>query len=101
VSIDILDEDHSLKLAMRRLAGDEKLRTGLGANARELWQRRFSLRSMAEGYREVLEETLKIPVRSTVPADLPAHLRSSGLEHARRLIQDVTGPSTGLDQLRW
>ena len=49
VSIDILDEDHSLTLAMRRLATDEGLRARLGANARELWQRRFRLEAMAAG----------------------------------------------------
>ena len=53
MSIDILDEDHSLKLAIRRLATDEKLRVMLGSNARALWSERFRLEGMVAGYQRV------------------------------------------------
>ncbi len=42
VAIDILDEDHSLRLAMRRLASDGSLREQLGRAAREWWGREHS-----------------------------------------------------------
>ncbi len=54
VSIDILDEDHSLKLAVRRLASDEKLRVSLGSNAHALWAERFRLERMVAGYQEAI-----------------------------------------------
>ena len=48
VAIDILDEDHSLRLAMRRLASDAALREQLGAAAREWWAREHSLGAMVD-----------------------------------------------------
>ena len=61
VSIDILDEDHSLKLAIRRLATDEKLRAMLGSNARALWSERFRLEGMVAGYQRVIGQLLEAP----------------------------------------
>src|SRR5690606_2972882 len=61
VSIDILDEDHSLKLALRRLATDARLRATLGANAHRLWRHRFHLDSMAAGYAGALTTALQVP----------------------------------------
>jgi glycosyltransferase involved in cell wall biosynthesis len=54
VAIDILDEDHSLRLAMRRLAQDADLRARLGRAAREYWQREHSIEAMTEDYVRVL-----------------------------------------------
>ncbi len=59
VSIDILDEGHSLKLAIRRLATDEKLRATLGSNARALWSERFRLEGMVAGYQRVIARLLQ------------------------------------------
>ena len=102
VSIDILDEDHSLKLAIRRLAGDAKLRTALGANALNLWQNRFQLRSMAGGYLQAFADTLNSPPGpSKDRADLPGHLRASGAEHAARLAREVAGISLQIDGVKW
>src|SRR5690606_8322021 len=42
VAIDILDEDHSLRLAMRRLAGDAGLRDTLGRAAASYWEMHHS-----------------------------------------------------------
>jgi glycosyltransferase involved in cell wall biosynthesis len=93
VSIDILDEDHSLKLAMRRLATDEKLRAMLGSNARAVWSERFRLEGMVAGYQRVVARLLQAP-----PADadrlktLPLHLRASGAEHAESIVSEIVGP---------
>ena len=93
VSIDILDEGHSLKLAIRRLATDEKLRVVLGSNARALWSERFRLEDMVAGYQRLVAQLLQAP-----PADanrlktLPIHLRASGAEHAESLVREIVGP---------
>ena len=92
VSIDILDEDHSLKLALRRLATDEKLRATLGSNGRTLWAQRFRLEQMAAGYQETIVRVLQ--TKSNGPGIrriLPPHLRSSGTEHADALVKEIMG----------
>ena len=42
IAIDILDEDHSLALAMRRLATQPALRESLGHAAADHWRRQHS-----------------------------------------------------------
>ena len=94
VSIDILDEDHSLKLAIRRLATDEKLRVMLGSNARALWAERFRLEGMVAGYRRVIAQLLQAPPRAMPMRlkTLPLHLRASGTEHAESMVREIVGP---------
>ena len=93
VSIDILDELHSLKLAMRRLAMDQQLRSALGANAQALWARAFRLETMVEGYQRVIAEALRSqPGHAAARAHLPAHLRATGVEHAESLVREIVGP---------
>ena len=90
VSIDILDEDHSLTLAIRRLATDDALRAALGSNARALWAERFRLESMVTRY----EEAIARAVDTAVPegrATLPPHLVSTGTEHAESLVKEICG----------
>ena len=81
VSIDILDEAHSLTLAMRRLVTDEKLRSVLGANARRLWAERFQLEAMAAGYLEAIERALRAAT-SRSPRE-PAVASPGGRDRAR------------------
>jgi hypothetical protein len=92
VAIDILDEDHSLGLAMRRLAADSRLRETIGANARELWSQRFTLERMAVAYLEVIDRTRQTPVARRTTASLPAHLRLEGAEYAEELVKEILGP---------
>jgi len=54
VAIDILDEDHSLRLAMRRLATDADLRATLGRAGQEFWGHEHSLERMVEDYERVI-----------------------------------------------
>ena len=92
VSIDILDEGHSLKLAIRRLATDEKLRATLGSNARALWAERFRLEGMVAGYQRVIAQLLQAPPeRADRLTTLPLHLRSSGAEHAESIVKEILG----------
>jgi hypothetical protein len=91
VAIDILDEDHSLDLAMRRLATDARLRETIGANARELWAERFTLTKMVEGYRESIEQALRTAAGARDTAGLPAHQRASGAEYAEASVREILG----------
>lgn len=82
VAVDIMDEDHSLRLAMRRLGLDPDLRASLGAAAREHWKAHHTLEGMAEDYRRVMREARETPAPS---AALPAHLVDDG----GRLVSDI------------
>ncbi len=94
VSIDILDEDHSLKLAMRRLGTDEKLRATLGANARALWANDSGSNDMVAGYQEAIASALLRAERPGAARNLPAHLRADGTEHAESLVKEIPVRST-------
>ena len=94
VSIDILDEDHSLRLAIQRLSVDASLRAALGRNARALWAERFRLEQMAAAYERTIAAALTAPLPdAAVRATLPAHLRSTGIEHAERVLGDAGFPA--------
>jgi glycosyltransferase involved in cell wall biosynthesis len=92
VSIDIVDEDHSLGIAVARLAADAALRRRLGAGARTLWQRRFRLDDMVHAYVSVIKETIAKPAGvSGRTVSLPKHLQP-GLEYVERTLQDAGLP---------
>jgi glycosyltransferase involved in cell wall biosynthesis len=87
VSIDILDEQHSLRLAMRRLADDTGLRRALGRSARKLWLERFTLEQMVSSFGEIIETARALPPPdSAARARMPAHLVSDGTEMTGRLL---------------
>jgi hypothetical protein len=75
VAVDILDEDHSLRLAMRRLATDADLRALVGRAAREYWTREHSVDGMADDYERIIRDAA---ARPDPAVDLPAHMRNSG-----------------------
>ena len=82
VAVDILDEDHSLRLAMRRLATDATLRRSLGAAGRHFWQREHSMPRMVEDYERVIAEAVATPAQDVT---LPSHLVNDG----DRLLNDT------------
>lgn len=84
VSIDLLDEDHSLGLALRRLVSDQPLRTALGDAAANHWATHHTIEHMVRDYLGLLVDAAR---RAAPPAALPAHLRPDGLEHARELLE--------------
>ena len=89
VSIDLLDEDHSLQLALERLATDGRLRTRLGAAAREWWHAHHRLEPMADQYLSIIEKAITMPA----PAPrLPPHLVDDGTAKAKRLATDLGAP---------
>jgi len=75
VAIDVLDEDHSLRLALRRLLADGDLRAKLGGAARSYWAREHSMTRMVADYERVLALAVKVPIPRPT---LPAHLVNSG-----------------------
>jgi glycosyltransferase involved in cell wall biosynthesis len=89
VSVDILDEDHSLELAMRRLATDEELRGQLGRAARAHWTARHTLDRMAAGYDRVLALAAALPAPDARAIGLPAHLLEDHSDHARELAASI------------
>ena len=75
IAIDILDEDHSLAVAMTRLARHAELRARLGRAAQAWWQRTHSVEVMVEDYVHLIGEAAALP---TPAVELPAHLRADG-----------------------
>lgn len=77
IAIDILDEDHSLRLAMRRLATDPKLRASLGAAGQRYWESKHSMPRMVEDYERVIARAAAL---AAPRVNLPAHLFNDGQE---------------------
>src|SRR5947207_2139398 len=74
IGVDILDEDHSLRLSMRRLALDAALRQQLGNAAREWWAREHTVAAMADDYERMIAEAMAAPLPQV---ELPAHMRDA------------------------
>ena len=81
VAIDILDEDHSLAIAMRRLALDAGLRAELGAAARRHWAAGHTVEHMAADYERAIAGRRRGPGRRPVRAGRPA---AAAARHQRR-----------------
>jgi glycosyltransferase involved in cell wall biosynthesis len=71
VRIDLMDEDASLRLAMRRLADDGELRDRLARAGHAYWAAHHTLDAMAADYQRVLALAAARP--APAPSDLPAH----------------------------
>lgn len=86
ISIDILDEVHSLVLALKALAADPMLRQTLSTNAFDYWRAQHTLARMVDDYERAMARTVV-----TVPpaVSLPGHLRPDGFEHARDLATSI------------
>jgi hypothetical protein len=85
ISIDPRDEEHSLMLAMRRLAADPVLRGTLGAAARTWAREHASIETAAVEWRTVLLRASQLaPIISR--AQLPAHLVDDGTAAARAIL---------------
>ncbi len=83
VAIDILDEDHSLRLAMRRLATDASLREALGTAARTYWIAHHSIDAMVSDYRRLMARA--IACEAPRPA-LPPHLINDGMGTVHAIV---------------
>jgi glycosyltransferase involved in cell wall biosynthesis len=93
ISIDLLDEDHSLQLAFERLCSDSHLRSQLGRAARKWWQAHHRLEPMSDAYIRLLTAAVTTPAPRT---PLPAHLTDDGSARAAALFDEL-GISRGRD----
>jgi hypothetical protein len=87
VSLDPRDEEHSLMIALRRLADDRSLGRDLGRAAAEWSRAHASPAAAARAWQALLEEaaSLQPPER---PASWPAHLSPDGTEVARQILDE-------------
>ena len=85
IRIDLLDEEESLRRAMRRLAADARLRDDLAQAGHAYWSREHTLDAMAEDYRRVMKAAAARPAPAT--AGLPAHFTDDYAELARRIAR--------------
>jgi hypothetical protein len=93
VAVDILDEEHSLRLAMDRLATDSPLGAALGRAARDYWMREHSLDRMVSDYVRVIGRASSIAATSR---PLPPTLRPDPLDWTTRLLDPFEGVRCGL-----
>jgi glycosyltransferase involved in cell wall biosynthesis len=90
IAIDILDEDHSLRLAMRRLARDADLRQRLSRAGQRYWNDTHSLAAMVDDYRRVIPLAIAQPAPDV---SLPAHARQHGDDTLLELLRSFGLPS--------
>lgn len=89
IAIDLLDETHSLTLALKRLVRDAALRDALGMAGKRWWAKRHTLAHMAAAYENVLVDAA---ARPDPDVRLPEHLRPDGREQLRRLLGEMRVP---------
>lgn len=95
VSLDLLDEQHSLELALERLATDVALRASLGQAARAWWEQHHRLDEMADAYQRVI----RTAIDSAVPnPTLPPHLLADASDHGHALARQL-GVSDRLNRI--
>jgi hypothetical protein len=87
ISVDPRDEEHSLSLALRRLANDAALLDSVSSAAHQWWQQHATLDHAVHAWRSLIAEavTLTAPPR---PANFPHHLTADGTERARDLLAE-------------
>jgi glycosyltransferase involved in cell wall biosynthesis len=100
VSIDIMDEDHSLRLAMRRLATDAGLRSVLSRAARDLWETRFTLERMMSGYLTAIDAACAAPLPDAATREgLPRHFFADGTAGATELLREMGVPESRIARI--
>ncbi len=98
VAIDLLDEEHSLRLAIEMLGESASLRARLGAAARRYWEREHTLERMTDDYQRAISRAAAFGAPEVA---LPAHLRPDALAFARTIAEPF-GPDAvaALEELK-
>ena len=97
VAIDILDEDHSLRLAMRRLARDGDLREQLGRAARRHWEESHAFERTVRDYDRAMTQAAG---RAAPHGMRPRHLRPEAFEQTYDLTSNFgDGTRTTIERL--
>lgn len=86
ISIDVVDEGHSLRLALDRLIADRTLASRLGAAARAWWASHHQLEAMAADYDALLTTAVQHAIPTPI---LPSHLTDDGSARAHALADDL------------
>jgi glycosyltransferase involved in cell wall biosynthesis len=86
VSIDIVDEDHSLQLALDGLIEQPARRERLGRAARAWWAAHHQLPAMADAYDRLLPLAAASPAP---PIALPPHLTDNATGHGRAIAEKM------------
>jgi hypothetical protein len=86
VAIDIVDEAHSLTIAMRHLAMDAALRASLGQAARAYWEAEHSEARMTDAFARVMADAAAAP---DPQAELPRHLLPDPSSHVAHVLADI------------
>lgn len=76
VSVDPRDEEHSLMLAMVRLAADARLRAALGAAGHDWWRTHADVAHATEAWERLLADAAAAPAAATGAADHSDYLRA-------------------------
>jgi hypothetical protein len=87
VTIDPRDEEHSLMLAIRRLASDAPLRAQLGRAGHAWWQAHATPAHAAAAWNQILEEAASLAPPAK-PGDWPAHLNDDGTRLAADILAE-------------
>jgi hypothetical protein len=87
ISIDPRDEEHSLVLALTRLAADGTLRSSLGDAARAWWAEHATVAHAVSAWRALLAEAAALPVPPRPPG-WPTHLDADGGGLARQILEE-------------
>lgn len=96
VAVDILDEDHSLQLAMVRLARNPGLRDQLASAGRRYWRTHHAPELMAADYRRLIAKARSVSAPARSAAEAPAHL----VQHGSAALQELLAPFGLPDPLR-
>jgi glycosyltransferase involved in cell wall biosynthesis len=87
VAVDLRDEEHSLRMAMHRLADDAALRDALGRAGRRHWEAEHTVDRMVDDYERVLARAAALPAPAP---ELPTALRPDYLAGLADLAPGVT-----------
>jgi hypothetical protein len=85
IAIDLLDEDESLRLAMRALAGEPKLRASLARAGHAYWSAHHTLDAMTDDYQRLIAKAAARP--APVVTDLPPHFTDDHSQLARSITR--------------
>jgi glycosyltransferase involved in cell wall biosynthesis len=83
--VDLLDEDETLRLAMRALADDPRLRETMGRAGHAYWSAHHTLEVMADDYQRVIAQAAARP--APMAGDLPTHFRDDHSALARGITE--------------
>ena len=88
ISLDARDDEHSLVLALRRLAADRQLCGSIATAGHAWWRRHATLEQAVDGWSAVLAEAARRPPAPR-PPDWPAHLAADGTSRARDILDEM------------